>query len=109
MATLAIQTINKTGLNPTYVAAGVGGDKVRPGRGVFLHVLNADDASVTVTLVTPIAPFGLALADRLVTVPAGAERMIAIPADEYSNPADSGLAAVTYSGVTDLTVAALRI
>jgi hypothetical protein len=35
--------------------------------------------------------------------------MIPVPASPFANSADSGLASVTYSGVTSVTVAALRI
>lgn len=109
MATLATQTITAGGLSPVYDPAGASGDKARPGKGVFLHVRNGDVASMTVTLVTPGTVDGLAIADRTVTVDAGDEQMIPVPAALYGDPADSGLAAVTYSATTSVTVAALRI
>ncbi|WP_151898275.1 MULTISPECIES: hypothetical protein [unclassified Streptomyces] len=109
MATLTVQTIGAGGLSPTYAAADVAGDKLKPGRTTFLHVINADASPITVTIATPGTVSGLAIADRAVTVDASDEQMIPIPADLYGDPADSGLASVSYSSVTSVTVAALRI
>jgi hypothetical protein len=108
VATLAVQSIGLGGLSPSYAAASSGGDKLRPGRTTFLHVKNSGAASATVTLATPGTVGGLAIADRAVTVAAGGSQMIPVPADLYADPADSGLAAITYSDATDLTVGAFR-
>lgn len=109
MATLTTQTITAGGLSPVYDPAAAGGDKLRPGRTTFLHVKNGDASSMTVTIATPGTVDGLAIADRTVTVGAGDDQMIPIPAAIYGNASDSGLASVTYSATTSLTVAALRI
>lgn len=106
MATLAIQTIDNDGLTPAYVAASAGGDKVVPGAGSYVHVKNGSGASITVTLVTPGSVDGLAIADRAVAVGAGAEAKIAVP-NLYKDPTD-GLAALTYSAVTSLTIGSFR-
>lgn len=107
MATLAIQTIDNDGLTPTYVAAAAGGDKVIPGQGSYIHVKNGSAGAITVTLVTPETFDGdLALADRTVSVAAGAEAKIAV-GNRYRNPAD-GLASLTYSAVTSLTLGSFR-
>lgn len=107
MATLATQTIGAAGRSPTYTAAAGGGDKAAPGKGRFLHVKNASVAPITVTIATPgTSPSGLAIADRAVVVAASGEQMIPL-LDEYR--ASDGLAVITYSGVTTLTVAALQI
>jgi hypothetical protein len=107
VATLDIQVISLSGLEPAYDPAAGGGDKVRPGEHVFLHVKNADDASHTVTIVTPGTVKGQAIADLAVAVPAGEDRMIPVPADLFRNPVD-GLASITYDAVTDVTVAAIQ-
>lgn len=107
MATLTTQVMALAGLNPTYVAAAAGGDKIKPGDGVFLHVKNGDASSHTVTLVTPGDVEGLAVADRAVAVPAGQDRMIPVPVGLYRNPVD-GLASITYDAVTSVTVAAIQ-
>lgn len=110
MATLSVQTITAAGLDPTYAAAAGGGDKVLPGPTTFLHVINGGGSSITVTVATP-GNFYAAVAnpDLTVTVGASGESMIPIPATPFGDPADSGLAAISYSGVTTVTVAALRI
>lgn len=107
MATLAIQTIGITGATPAYVSAAGGGDKVVPGQGSFIHVKNGSGGSITVTIATPELVDGdLAVADRAVAVAGGAEAMISIPG-RYAAPSD-GLAAVTYSAVTSLTIGSFR-
>ncbi|WP_327378012.1 hypothetical protein OG393_31045 [Streptomyces sp. NBC_01216] len=109
MATLTVQTIPAGGLSPVYSAAAGGGDQLKPGKTTFLHVVNGDASPITVTVATPGTVGGLAIADRAVPVGASDEQMIPIPADLYGDPADSGLASVSYSAVTSVTVAALRI
>lgn len=107
MATLAIQTIDNDGLIPAYVSAAGGGDKVVCGAGAFVHYKNGSGGSITVTLETPQTVDGnLAVGDRAVAIGAGAEAFIAVP-NLYKDPTD-GLAHLTYSGVTSLTVASLR-
>lgn len=110
MATLTTQTIVAAGLDPTYAAASGGGDKVQPGSHTFLHVINGGGASITVTLATPGNYYAnVANPDLVVTVGASSEQMIPVPSAPFGDPADSGLASIAYSGVTSVTVAALRI
>lgn len=109
MATLNTQVIALTGLNPTYAAATGGGDKVECGDRNFLHVKNGGGSSVTVTLTATAAVKGQSVSNVTVSVPASGERMIGpLSADLLRNASD-GLCAVGYSGVTTVTVAALRI
>lgn len=108
MATLTMQPVPDTGVAPAYAAANAGGDKCVAGNGVFLHVKNGGASPITVTLATPGTVQGLAIADRAVSVPNAGERMIAVP-DLYRDPADGGLASISYSGVTSVTVAAFRV
>jgi len=111
MATLTKQTITRTGLGPTYAAAAGGGDKFAPGDDTFLHVKNASGAPITVTVVTPGSVEGQAIADLTVSVPATTgDRMIGpFPLALFANSADSNLASITYSGVTSLTIAAVKL
>lgn len=107
MATLAIQSIDNDGLAPVYVAAAGGGDKVIPGAGAYVHVKNGDSTSTNVILATPGTVDGtLQVDDRTVAVPAGTERKIAVP-NLYKSPVD-GLASITYSKVTSLTIGSFR-
>lgn len=109
MATLSTQAIGAAGTIPTYGAASGGGDKVKPELGdrVFLHVKNGGGSPITVTLTSYATVRGQAAADRAITVAASGEKLIPVYADLNTNPAD-GLAAIAYSGVTTVTVAAIR-
>lgn len=107
MALLAQQIIDADGVIPAYVSAAGGGDTCLPGKGSFLHYKNGSGGSITVTLVTPGTVEGrLAVEDQQRAIAAGAEAMILV-GDEYRNPT-TGLASITYSGVTSLTVGNFR-
>lgn len=110
MATLATQSVARAGVAPSYAAATAGGDKFTPDRDTFLHVKNGSGGALTVTIATPRTDqVGNPVADNAISVPAAGERMIGpFPAEHYADPAD-GLAAITYSGVTSLTVGAFRM
>jgi hypothetical protein len=109
VATLTKQTINFSGVGPTYAAAAGGGDAVTPDDRTFLHVKNGGGSPQTVTVATPgTLPGGLAEADVQVSVPAGGERMFGpFPAEMFAD--QNGLAQITYSGVVSVTVAALQL
>ncbi len=106
MATLAVQTINRTGVVPTYNACAGGGDKF-PTTGVeFLHFKNASVGDITVTIAINATVDGLAVASRTVLVAAGTEKLVGpFPASVYAD--NSGLVDLTYSGVTTFSVAVL--
>ena len=109
MATLATQSITRAGLEATYAAAAGGGDKFAPDRDTLLHVKNASGGDITVTIVTQGTVVGNPIADNAVVVTAGEERFIGpFPYEHYSAASD-GLAAITYSGVTSLTIAAFKL
>jgi hypothetical protein len=108
MATVPVQVVAVAGTQATYAAATAGGgDKIVPGDGVFVHVKNGSGGSITLTLVTPGEVDGLAVADRTVVVPAGEDRFASV-GDLYRNRSD-GLATLTWSAVTTVTFAALRL
>lgn len=107
MTTLSTQVIAQAGTTITFTAASAGGDACATGSDVKLLVKNGDASSHTVTLATPGTVDGdLAIADRAVTVAAGAT--VAVPVtDRYRDPA-TGLASLTYDAVTSVTVAVIR-
>lgn len=108
MATLSRQVLANAGTTITFAAAGASGDKAAPGDGVKLLVNNGAGSPITVTMATPgLIDGDLAVADRTVTVAAGAIRGIPLPDSLYANAADSGLAAWTYSSNTSVTVAVI--
>jgi len=109
MATLTAQPATAIGGRTiTFTAASAGGDKVKPGSNVLLLVRNDSASSITVTLdATGLVFNGQNVPDTTVAVAAGAEAIIPVTAD-YRNASD-GLAAITYSAVTTVTVAALIV
>jgi hypothetical protein len=110
MATLTYKQPVIGGTDPAFAAAAGGGDKVLPNDRGYLHVRNGSGAPITVTVLTPgNDKYGQARPDIAVSVPATTgERIIGpFPAD-LADPAD-GLVAITYSGVTSLTVTAITL
>lgn len=107
MATLTTQVIGQAGTAITFANATAGGDACATGSDVKLLIKNGDASSHTVTLVTPGTVDGdLAIADRAVTVAAGAT--VGVPVtDRYKDP-NTGLASLTYDAVTSMTVAVIR-
>jgi hypothetical protein len=108
MATLATQTFNTApaGKAITFASAAGGGDKAQPGDRVFLLVRNGSGSSINVTLdSTGVAFNATAVGDTVVAVADGAEKLIPIRR-EYASPVD-GLAGISYSAVTTVTVAVL--
>lgn len=109
MAVLTTTVVQPTGTAPNLVAAAGGGDRCEVGDTVFLHAKNASGGALTVT-VDSVAPSSYGTdVDLVVSVPAAGERFIGpLKASRFSSASD-GLAAITYSGVTSLTVEPVRI
>ncbi|MFI0718921.1 hypothetical protein [Streptomyces sp. NPDC021224] len=110
MAALTTHVVPLQGLqlDAQMVAATSGGDTCQTGVGVFLAVKNGDASSHSVTLATPQTIDGdLAVSDRTVSVAAGKTELIPIT-DRYRDPA-TGRAAITYDGVTSVSVAVVRV
>lgn len=110
MAVLSAQQINRAGAVPSYAAAAGGGDSFPPGQDTWLHAKNGSGGAITITVVTPgTDAIGNAVADTVVSVGAGAERVWGpFPAVYYANPA-TGNADITYSAVTTLTIGAFNL
>ena len=111
MALLSTQVVPVTGLryDNTLVAAAGGGDTAETGGGVFLVVKNASGASITVTLVTPEVFDGdLTLLDRAVSVAATTGQSFIPLTSRYRDPT-TGVASITYSAVTSVTVGVFRV
>jgi hypothetical protein len=110
MAALATQAIVPGGVGPTYAAAAGGGDTFTPDKDTFIHVKNGGGSGITVTIAVPgTERYGVATADAAVTVPNGGERMIGpFPAEIFADSALTGAAAITYSGVTSVTIGVFK-
>lgn len=110
MATLAVQEVTRAGATLTAAAAAAGGDKFAPSDRTWLRVINGGAGAITVTIVTPNNLISdVAIADLAVSVGAGVTKDIGpFPYEHFANSAD-GLADITYSGVTSVTVAAVKL
>lgn len=110
MAVLTVQqaTRSTNGIDLAGVAAAAGGDTFpNTGREVLI-IKNGGGAPITLTVATPATVDGLAVADLTATIGAGATRMIGpFPPSVYS--ASDGSVALTYSAVTSVTVAAVKV
>lgn len=110
MATLNVQQVSLPSTLATYAAAAAGGDQVLLGDGrEVLHIKNDHSSAQTVTVASQrSAAAGYAAANNAVSVAAGAERFIPLgPKRAFAD--DNGFAQLTYSGVTALTVAVVRL
>lgn len=115
MATLARTPIDTDGVQPSgaLVAAAGGGDKAKPGEGVFLVVRNTNGATRDVTINDPTSKNpGAAVAfnpDVTVTVPATTGEVWIPLTERFADPADGGLASWTYTAVTGVTVGVFQV
>lgn len=109
MANLAAQPASQAGTVVAYAAAAAGGDTFAPGEDAELRVKNASAGPITVTVASQSPCSQGVVHNLIVVVAAGAEVAIGpFPASRFASPA-TGLVAVTYSGVTTLTVAVVRV
>jgi hypothetical protein len=108
MSTLTNQSIVAAGLEATYAAcAGGGDDFVNSGKD-FIHIKNGHTSPQTVTINSQAACNQGFDHDIAVEVTNGEERLIGpFPKDRFNNASDKVL--LTYSGVTALTIAILRL
>lgn len=106
---LTVQVIARTGLDPAYSSANADGHSVQNTGRECVHVVNGGGGAITVTIQTPGTVDGLAVSDRTVSVPAGEDRIIGpFPVRDYNQP-NTETIYVDFSGVTSVTVAALRL
>jgi hypothetical protein len=119
MAEITAQSISESGLAaPEYSTCNSGGDTVVNGgvnRGpVFLHIKNGSGGELTVTITAQVTSIDLEAygtvtkSNASVVVPSsGASFIGPFPSAIYNNSDDA--IAITYSGVTSLTIAALYL
>lgn len=110
MAQLTVQNVVRAGLVPSYAAAAAGGDSFKNEPLTILHVKNGSAAAITVTVTsqTKNVPEGTTKTNLTVNVAAGSEAMIG-PFSRSAFNDSNGLVQVTYSAVTSVTVAAVRV
>jgi hypothetical protein len=107
MALVPTVAVTLAGSTLTLAAASGGGDKFVPDENTRLLINNASGSSITATIVTPYAPAGLALADLVLTVPAGALFASGAFSQLYFANA-GGQADITWSATTSVTFLPIR-
>lgn len=111
-ANLTTQTVTSD-FTVSLVAAAGGGDAFLNDGRTFLVVTNGGGAPITVTVVVqrtsiPVAGLGsVTFASIPVSVTNGTTKWIAVPSGPYNDA--NGRVNVTYSGVTSVTVGAVRV
>lgn len=105
------QLVTPAGLAATMSGPTVDGDIVDAGNGTWLTVTNGSGSPINVTIQNPQTYEGLDVADRVVSVAAGATKDIPVT-PMFKQPTDAsvgpGRALVDYSAVTSVTRAAKR-
>ena len=111
MPALAPEKVTEAGLVATYTAANAGGDTFENDGKTIIHAKNGSGSPITVTVAaetaaTEKAGFGtLTKANAAMSVAAGGEEFLGpFPTIAFGRIAD-----LTYSDVTSLTIAVLRI
>lgn len=109
---LASHALVDEGVAVTMTAANVDGHSIAGGGDVILLVENGSAGSINVTIQTAATTDGLAVADQVVAVAAGALKAIGpfkpTTYDRASGAADAGKVYVDFSAVTTVTCAALE-
>ena len=115
MAELTLQQITEAGGSVTYSAAAGGGDTADNGGSTFLHIKNGGaEESLTATITAQTTSvdssiYGdLTKANASIVIVAGGEAFIG-PFKPSAFNDGNGEIAITYSGVTSVTIAALYI
>jgi len=106
------QAVNALGATLTMGTPDALGDIVEVGDNIAIIVRNGSGASINVTLQTPATYEGLAVAENVVAVAAGATAAVKLPKRVYGRDAagaDPGKAYVDYSAVTSVTRAVVAL
>jgi hypothetical protein len=109
MALLAYQNPKPSGVALNFTSAAGGGDTIKPEENGVLLVRNGDGTATTVTVVVPgDDKYGQARPDLTFSVAAAATAAFGPLPVDLGDVSDD-LIDITYSKVTSLTVAAVRI
>jgi hypothetical protein len=107
VAILQTLKITQAGVSPGYQAASAGGDQYTPSSTTFLAVKNGSGSQITLTVVTTATAYGQPIGNIAVPIAAGAE-VFCGPFDPGAvQQPGSSLANLTYSGVSQLSIAAI--
>lgn len=114
MATLTVQNTTDTGADITFTACGAGGDQFLNSASTIIIVKNDDAAAKTVTVTaqstsTTANGYGtVTKEDSVFEVGAGEQAILGSFGNRAFNDAN-GYVQITYSAVTSLSIAALKV
>lgn len=109
MATLTVQQTDLDGVVPSYVACAGGGDEFLNDGKTMLHLKNGSGGALTVTVDSLVNCNQGTDHNSVTSVGATAEAMIGPFGITRFNDSSTGRAAITYSGVTSLTIAVIKV
>ena len=114
MATITSQEISEAGGVVTYAAATADGDVVANDGTIFLHIKNGGGSEITTTITAQVTEVDstswgtLTKSNASIAIAGGAESFIGpFPISVFNNSDEQ--IAITYSGVTSVTIAALYL
>lgn len=108
MAVLTVQEIDRSGLQPSFVAAAGGGDSFPNDGRTYLETINGSGGAVTVTAAIQKQTDAVTPAGKATSVAAGQrEKFGPFPPEVYNDA--NGRVQITYSGVTSVTVGVFRL
>lgn len=106
MATFTVQTVTRSGVQPTYNTAAVAGDEFINDGKIWTHIKNGA-VILNITFETTITVDGLAVADLVVNVPATEEKVIGVfPTGWYNDGANK--VQMTYDDESNVTIAVMK-
>jgi hypothetical protein len=108
---LAIQTMSRDGLEPTFSAANADGHTFANNGRTFIQAFNDAAVDIEHTFATPGQVDGLDIEDLVVDIPAGEDRIIGpFPPSIYNTePGVTDVVTLTFESVTTLTIAAINM
>lgn len=108
VTTITPQTASVSGITPADAAANSDGSKFPNDGQTFLLITNGGGSSITVTVAATITIDGLTVSNLVVTVGAGAKKLIG-PFDPGVFNDSAGNVSVTFSAVTSVTVTVVSV
>ncbi|MBF0406470.1 MAG: hypothetical protein HQM10_03890 [Candidatus Riflebacteria bacterium] len=104
---ITVQSSGLSGLEATYEAANADGNTFTNDGKTLIHVKNGGGSDITVTVDSPVQCNQGFTHDPTVVVTAGENRFIGpFPPSRFNS---EGKGSVSYSGVTDVTVAVIKV
>lgn len=106
---LAPQVISRDGLEPAYTTPNADGHYIANSGRMWIHFLNGSGSDCEVTIATPGTVDSLAIAEKVVDVPAGEQRLIGPFPPKFYNEEEgvTDRITVTFESPTTNTMAAL--